>query len=124
MELRNDVDETDDVSIEVWQILRWNPQLAMHRGAHRLHRIARQESAGDPEPRNETGPGLPHVPLACDLSRILLVQHRVENWLTRQAWRKGSISAVRDERELLRAHRAEESGRVRVCVRHLPDVSV
>ena len=101
MELRNDVDEADDVSIEVWQILRWNPQLAMHRGAHGLHRIARQESAGDTEPRNETGPGLSHVPLACDLSRILLVQHRVKNRLARQAWRKGSISAVSGIRLML-----------------------
>ena len=112
MELRDDLDQADEVRVEVGQVLGRNPVLTvLPRASGCLHRVTAQEVSPNLEPghvAHEAGGRVLCVPVAGDLDRVVLVDDRVEDRLARETRREGADAARPDELEFLLADRAVE----------------
>ena len=67
--------------VEVLQVLRRNPVLQDRLTASLLDKVAIHERLLDLEARHVADAARLHVPITGDLGRVLLVQHRVQDWL-------------------------------------------
>jgi hypothetical protein len=74
----NDLDRSDDVSVELGEVLRWNPILAMSSGAHRLHLKLGEVVTVNVESENESFTAVASVPIPSDLYRVFLIQNRIK----------------------------------------------
>src|SRR5262249_27514238 len=107
--LGNDFDPVDEVAIELAKLCRGDPVFPMVGRADRLHFITLKESSPDAELchiADVSGSRVFRVPVTGDLCRVLLVQHRVENWLGGKPRREFAPTALANQIELFLAHRA------------------
>src|SRR4051794_12954452 len=80
----NDFDRTDNISIELCEFLRRNPQFFVRRRTDDLHWITFQKLGVDLKARDKTRAVVFGVPVASDLCRVIFVEHRIEDRLLRQ----------------------------------------
>jgi hypothetical protein len=80
----NDLDQPDNIAVEFRKFICWNPKFCVNRRAYLLHGIAEGKLCTDLEASHESGPALSHIPIAGNLSRVLLIGDRIEYWLPRQ----------------------------------------
>src|SRR5215213_3564880 len=108
-ELRNDLDQPDNVTVELRKLLRGNPKLLMHRCSNGLNRVAAEEALLDIESRHESRATLPDVPIPSNLRRVLLIEDRIENRLLRKPGRKLTPPGGFNESKLFRTDRTIQS---------------
>src|SRR5262245_39819883 len=85
--IMDDLDEPDDRPVEFVEFLGRYPQFEDVASARLLDRVPGGELAVDLEPGDIADAGGGHVPVPGDHDGVLLVQHRVEDRLIRQARR-------------------------------------
>src|SRR4029077_20593133 len=103
------LDGTDQCCVEVGKILRGYPILRVNGTADSSQWVSLQERGSHAKPGDVPDAAIARVPVARDLSCVLLVDHRIEDRLLRQARRKGAVTRRTDQRELLLADRAKQN---------------
>src|SRR5215475_6474389 len=95
---RDDFDQSDNVSIELRQVLSRNPILLMNQGADGFDVIPPQKVRADLKAGHESSPRSAFgVPIARDPCGVLFVEDGVENRLMRQSRREFAITAGPDQ---------------------------
>src|SRR5215470_11196333 len=98
---RDDFDHSDNVSIELRQVLSWNPILLMNRGADGFDFMPPQKLRADLKASHESSPRPAFgVPIAGDLCGVFFVEDGIENRLMRQSRREFPITAASDQIQL------------------------
>ena len=111
-EFGEDLDLADDVAVELVKFLGWDPVLGVLRTADDLDLVPIEEVGPHLEARH-----VPNrrvivlcVPITSNLSRVRLVEDRIEDWLLREArWKRAKTSGS-DQVELELTNRTKESG--------------
>src|SRR6516162_11099903 len=107
-----DADMIDNIPIEVREVVGGDPQLSIVAATNYMDIEFIDVLVGHLEGRHEARePGrlIFRVPVLGDSFRVHVGQHRVEDWLMREARRKSRVPGGSDQRKLLYSHWSEQS---------------
>src|SRR5690606_32836626 len=85
VEARYFLDDADDIVVHLFEVFGRDPVLEDRLAADLLHVVAVEERLADAEPRHVADARRLHVPVASNPSRIVLIEHRVEDRLVRES---------------------------------------
>ncbi len=105
--LSNDFNETHDVCVELSKLFRWNPKLFMDSPADYLNGVPVGKFGVHMESGHIPSSIVSNIPITRNLGCILLVEHRVKDWLIRKTWREFPPIGSLYQYELLRPYGPE-----------------
>jgi len=108
LEAVNDLNSSNNASVEFGQVLCWNPVFAMYARTHGLDFKMREVFTKDAETQDESLSAIARVPIPRNLHGVFFVKHGIEDWLLGKAWREGSPSAFADQIEFRLSNRSKK----------------
>src|SRR5947209_2725308 len=111
MKLSYYFDFANNITVELFSILCWYPILLVENSSNLMDFIVTEKARANPKACDVPRVAISCIPISCDLRRIFLIQHRIEDRFPEKPRRKGSRSIA-----LYRASSSCPIGRNRTLV--------
>src|SRR2546421_1640830 len=107
MKLSYYFDFANNIPVELFSILCWYPILLVENSSNLMDFVVTEKARANPKACDIPRVAISCIPISCDLRRIFLIQHRIEDRLPEKPRRKGSRSIVLNKGQLLLPYRAK-----------------